>query len=125
MARYQSITRLGIALLVMLGAGCAGARSSTGEPDVDPNSGILRVTAVPPVGSMTIYVLNSVGGRRLVGYVRPGQDAELPFRFPGNGTYRFLAETLSQAQMVSNTVYLRPGMEVVWDLTSNIALISE
>lgn len=79
---------------------------------------------LPAAGSLSIYAVPDVGGRRAVGHIGAAQTARLSFPATNPASYRFLAEGLGGARIVSNPVSLRPGETVHWDLSSNVAIPS-
>lgn len=112
-----------LTLLVGLVASTGCAARNVG-PTTGADTVTLQVEGVPTVGSLTIYVVPETGARRMIGHVSSGQEAVLTFDINGSGSYRFMAETLSQQGAVSNALFFAPGATVQWNLTSNIATVS-
>lgn len=109
--------------LLLLGLGAcasAGAGAATGG---DTMLVVENNLAVPT--TLTVYAVPEVGTRTLVGTVTSGANATLRFDPIGaGGRYRFVAETTSGNEIVSNPVTFSAGATVRWNLSANLASVS-
>lgn len=112
-------------VLLLLGLGaCASAGAGAGG---GAGGGTMLVVennlAVPT--TLTVYAVPEVGTRTLVGTVTSGANATLRFDPIGAaGRYRFVAETTGGNEIVSNPVTLSRGATIRWNLSANLASVS-
>lgn len=107
----------------LLLAGCAAGAMGTGAQ----GSTALEVqnNLIPPT-SLTIHIVPDIGSRRLVGTVQPGATRVVRFDPPSaSGQYQFVAETTFGREIVSNPVSFRSGATVRWDLSANLAVVTD
>jgi hypothetical protein len=109
-------------VLFLLVAGC-GVRS--GE-DTGGMEATVHVENPPAAaGSLTIYAVPRVGPRRLVGHLSAAREGSFTFLTGATDQYVLVAEGLGGGRIVSNPITLSPGSTVRWDMTANIALITQ
>lgn len=113
---------LAICIGLVLGA-CATGGAGTGE---EGSTAVQVQNNLIPPTSLTIYVVPDIGSRRLIGTVQPGATRVLRWDpTTASGQFQFAAQTTAGREIVSNPVSLSRGATVRWDLTANLAVVTD
>ncbi len=122
MTMAKWMRRIGFLAAALLLAACAAAVPGAADAEL-----LIRVqnNLVPPT-SLTVWAVPATGTRQMLGTVDPSTTATLRFDpAPAAGQYRLMAETTAGTEIVSNPVVLSDAAVVQWDLSSNIATVTE
>ena len=123
--KNQSWLRSLLAFVLVLAAGaCAGTRGQPNGTGNDSGGVNVQVENTGTLSSdITVYILSSGGGRRLLGTVRPNRVETLRYRgTTTSGQYRLLARPTGGREIASNSFLLNEGATIRWNLQSNIAV---
>lgn len=115
---FTRFRNLLLVLLPILLVACASTSELPAGSEIT-----LRVEndLIPPT-TLTIHAVTETGSRRLVGVVRPSQTTTLNFAEVGTSQYRFVAETTTGNEIISNTITLGAGDEAIWSMNSNVLI---
>ena len=94
---------------------------ATGREGVATRIGVAVENDLQPPTSITVWALDDIGTRRLLGNVSPLETRSFSLN-PTAGAIRLLARTTGGREIVSERLTALGGETLRWDLSANVLL---